>query len=61
MGIGNIVILKPSPSFSSSARATLVAKKAYIELWCRIGDERIGEKSRGYERKREERREISER
>ena len=31
MGIGNIVIVKPSPYSSSSARAA--AKEAYIDIW----------------------------
>ena len=38
MTIGNIFIVKPSPS--SSARATAVAKEAHIGIWERIGEER---------------------
>ena len=49
MTIGNIFIVKPSPS--SSARATAVAKEAHIGIWERIGEERRGEERIGEERR----------
>ena len=41
MGIGKIVIVKPSPSSSYSARETAVAKESYIDTSERRGYERI--------------------
>ena len=39
MGIGNIVIVKPSPSSSSSSsvREMVAAKEAYIDILNRVG------------------------
>ena len=33
MGIGNIVITKPSPSSSSSTRDAVTSKEVYIDIW----------------------------
>ena len=47
-GIGNIVIVKPSPSsYSYSMRETTAAKEAHIDLWEMRGEDRTEEKRRG--------------
>ena len=46
MGIGNIVIVKPSPSSYYSTRDMEVSKEAYIDIWQRRGGERILETAR---------------
>ena len=46
MGIGNIVVFKPSPYYSSSAREAAGAEGAYIDIWESIVEDRRGEERR---------------